>query len=80
MNVSAHTARDQLIHAAGIIADTTIDLIGTIGRAVWITTYRPDASEPAPAWSNAPSPNTAQRGHIDRNINKTEISVHILPS
>lgn len=28
------TARDQLIHAAGVIADTVIDLIGTIGRTV----------------------------------------------
>ncbi|GIE37088.1 hypothetical protein Ait01nite_101330 [Actinoplanes italicus] len=28
------TARDQLIHAADVIADTVIDLIGTIGRTV----------------------------------------------
>ena len=29
-----HAARDQLVHAAGVIADTTIDLIGAIGRLV----------------------------------------------
>ena len=29
-----HAARDQLIHAAAVIADTTIDLVGTIGRLV----------------------------------------------
>jgi len=29
-----NTARDQLIHAAGIIADTVIDLVGTIGTHV----------------------------------------------
>ena len=29
-----NTARDQLAHAAGVIADTVIDLVGAIGRAV----------------------------------------------
>ena len=29
-----HTARDQIIHAAGIIADTVIDLVGTIGAHI----------------------------------------------
>jgi hypothetical protein len=29
-----NTARDQIVHAAGIIADTTIDLIGVIGAHV----------------------------------------------
>jgi hypothetical protein len=32
--VALHAARDQLILAAGIIADTTIDLLGVIGRHV----------------------------------------------
>jgi len=31
---SLSTARDQLIQAAGVIADTVIDLVGTIGPAV----------------------------------------------
>jgi hypothetical protein len=29
-----HSARDMIIQAAGVIADTTIDLVGTIGRHV----------------------------------------------
>jgi hypothetical protein len=29
-----HTARDQLTQAAGVIADTVIDLVGTIGRHI----------------------------------------------
>jgi len=29
-----NTARDQIIQAAGVIADTVIDLVGAIGRAV----------------------------------------------
>jgi len=32
--VARHTARDQLIAAAGVIADTVLDLVGTIGRHV----------------------------------------------
>ncbi len=29
-----NTARDQLVHAAGVIADTVIDLVGVIGAHV----------------------------------------------
>jgi len=29
-----HAARDQVVHAAGVIADTVIDLVGKIGRLV----------------------------------------------
>jgi hypothetical protein len=32
--VALHAARDQLIKAAGVIADTAIDLVGTIGQQV----------------------------------------------
>ncbi|MDD1063966.1 transposase, partial [Streptomyces cocklensis] len=32
--IALETARDQVIQANGIIAGTTIDLVGTIGRAV----------------------------------------------
>jgi hypothetical protein len=32
--VALHAARDQLILAAGVITDTIIDLVGTIGRHV----------------------------------------------
>jgi hypothetical protein len=33
-SIAWHTARDQLIHAANVIAGTTVDLIGTIGHHV----------------------------------------------
>jgi Insertion element 4 transposase N-terminal/Transposase DDE domain len=36
-----NTARNQIVQAAGVIADTTIDLIGVIGRAV-LTHLLPD--------------------------------------
>lgn len=32
--VALHAARDQLVLAAGVLTDTTIDLVGVIGRAV----------------------------------------------
>lgn len=32
--IALNTARDQIIHAASVIAGTVIDLIGAIGRAV----------------------------------------------
>jgi len=32
--IALHAARDQLIQAAGVIAETTIDLVGVIGRHV----------------------------------------------
>jgi hypothetical protein len=32
--IALNAARDQLIHAAGVIADTVIDLVGKIGRLV----------------------------------------------
>ncbi|WP_405181317.1 IS4 family transposase [Nocardia sp. NBC_01377] len=45
--IALNTARDQLIHAAAVIADTAIDLVGRIGRAVLadpIPTRRPRQS------------------------------------
>jgi hypothetical protein len=33
-SIAWHTARDQLIQAAGVIADTVIDLVGTIGQHI----------------------------------------------
>ena len=33
-SIALQTARDQTVQAAGVIADTVIDLAGTIGRAV----------------------------------------------
>ncbi|WP_260729133.1 IS4 family transposase [Dactylosporangium roseum] len=32
--IALHAARDQIVHAAGVIADTVIDLVGNIGRLV----------------------------------------------
>jgi hypothetical protein len=34
LTIALHSARDQLIQAAGVLATTTVDLVGKIGRAV----------------------------------------------
>ncbi|RJO68631.1 IS4 family transposase [Nocardia panacis] len=77
--IALHTARDQVIRAAGILAATTIDLVGAIGRAV--------LAHPLPARRDRTSPRIVKRaiskhrakGDIDRNSYKTQISIHILP-
>lgn len=33
-SIALHAARDQVVHATGVIADTVIDLVGKIGRLV----------------------------------------------
>ncbi|MET7396686.1 IS4 family transposase [Dactylosporangium sp. NPDC005572] len=74
-----HTARDQLIQAAGVIADTTIDLAGTIGRHI-LNNLLPDRRlrlntrtvKRAISKYNARGPN------IDRRTYQTTININIL--
>ncbi len=76
--VALHAARDQLIHAAATIADTTIDLIGRIGAAV--------LNQPLPARRSRSSPRVVKRaiskhrakGNVDRTNHTTTITVEIL--
>jgi hypothetical protein len=59
--IALQTARDQLVKAAGVLAATTIDLVGTIGRHV-LDNLMPDRRlRVAPASSNGPSPSTTPR-------------------
>lgn len=76
--VALHTARDQVIHAAATIADTTIDLIGRIGTAA--------LNQPLPARRPRSSPRVVKRaiskhrakGTIDRHNYTTAITIEIL--
>ncbi|MEV0849906.1 IS4 family transposase [Streptomyces sp. NPDC049954] len=52
-SIALQTARDQLVQAAGVIADTVIDLVGTIGRAV--------LAQPMPTRRLRISPRTVKR-------------------
>jgi hypothetical protein len=77
-SIALHTARDLLVQAAGVIADTAIDLIGTIGRRVLADLMpdrrirtRPRVVKRAISKYNA-------RGTIDRTSYKATISIEIL--
>jgi hypothetical protein len=55
-SIALQAARDQVIQAAGVLASTTIDLTGTIGRAPPWTTSCPRA-----ACASVPRPSSARR-------------------
>jgi hypothetical protein len=75
--IALQTARDQIIHAAGIIAATTIDLVGKIGRAV--------LADPLPQRRPRTSPRVVKRaiskhrakGTIDRTNYQTTTHITI---
>ncbi|MEU5547687.1 IS4 family transposase [Streptomyces sioyaensis] len=73
-----NTARDLVIQAAGVIADTVIDLVGTIGRRV-LADLMPDRRIPHPTRvvKRAISKYNA-KGTIDRTSYKATISIEIL--
>ena len=76
-SIALNTARDQVIQAAGVIADTTIDFIGKIGHAV--------LDHLLPARRRRTSPRVVKRaiskhrakGDIDRNSYKIAVDVTI---
>jgi hypothetical protein len=75
--IALATARDQVIHAAGIITDTVIDLLGRIGRAV--------LADPLPARRDRSSPRIVKRaiskhrakGQVDRTNHNTAININV---
>lgn len=77
--VALQSARDQVIQAAGVIADTVIDLVGAIGRAV--------LDQPMPARRLRVGPRAVKRPlsryaykslRVDRRTYKATISIDIL--
>lgn len=71
-------ARDQVVHAAGIIAGTTIDLVGQIGRAV--------LDNPLPARRDRSCPRIVKRaiskhrakGQVDRTNHQATFTIDVL--
>jgi hypothetical protein len=71
-------ARDQLIHAAGIIAENAIDLVGQIGRAV--------LDNPLPVRRDRSCPRIVKRaiskhrakGQVDRINHRTKVTIDVL--
>jgi hypothetical protein len=73
-----NTARDQIIHAAGVIAATTIDLVGAIGRAVLADLLPPRRSRTSPRTVKRAISKHRAKGDIDRANYQTHISISIL--
>ena len=78
-SIALQAARDQVIQAAGVIADTIIDLAGAIGRAV--------LDHPMPSRRLRLSPRAVKRPmsryaykslRIDRRTYKATVSIDIL--
>ena len=76
--VALHAARDQLIHAAGVIADTVIDLVGAIGRAVLTDLMPTRRTRVSPRVVKRAISKHRARGDIDRTNYHAEISISIL--
>ncbi len=74
-----HAARDQVIHAAGIIAGAVTDLVGAIGRDV-LANLMPDrrVRTKARTVKRANSKYQARGPNTDRTSNKATISTNIL--
>ncbi len=77
--IALNAARDQVVHAAGIIADTVIDLIGKIGRLV-LDNLLPERRLRVNARTvkRAISKYNARGPHIDRRTYQATISLNIL--
>lgn len=77
--VALHTARDQIVQAAGVIAATVIDLVGTIGEHV-LANLLPERRlrVSARAVKRAISKYNGRGPNIDRTSYKATISIDIL--
>lgn len=77
--IALHAARDQLVQAEGIIADTVIDLVGKIGRLV-LANLLPDRRVRVNARTvkRAISKYNARGPNIDRATYKATIGINIL--
>jgi hypothetical protein len=74
-----HTARNQLINAAGIIAETVIDLVGTIGRHVLNNLMPTRRLRVAPrVVKRAISKYQARGPHVDRTTYQATLTINIL--
>jgi hypothetical protein len=80
-STALHTARDQVVRAADVIADTVIDLVGTIGHAVLDTLMPPRRLRLSPRAVKRPLSRYAYKSiKVDRRTYKATISIDILTS
>jgi hypothetical protein len=74
-----HAARDQVVQAAGVIADTTIDLVGAIGRLVLDNLLPPRRERTnTRTVKRAISKYTAGGPNVDRPTHQATITITIM--
>ena len=77
--IALQAARDQVIQAAGVLAGTVIDLVGTIGRAILNHPMPPRRLRVSPRAVKRPLSRYAYKSlRIDRRTYKATISIDIL--
>jgi hypothetical protein len=76
--VALHAARDQLIHAAGVITDTVIDLVGRIGHAVRTYPLPPRRTRVCPRVVKRAISKHRAKGTTDRTNYPATITITIL--
>jgi hypothetical protein len=78
-SVALQAARDQVIQAANVIADTTVDLVGTIGRAVLDHLMPARRLRLSPRAVKRPLSHYAYKSlRVDRRTYKATISIDIV--
>jgi len=76
--VALNAARDQLILAAGVIAEATIDLVGKIGHAVLTHLLPPRRSRVSPRVVKRAISKHRAKGDIDRTNYQATININII--
>ncbi|MGB9307231.1 MAG: IS4 family transposase [Mycobacterium sp.] len=76
--VALHAARDQVVHAAGVIAGTVIDLVGAIGRAVLTNLLPTRRTRVSPRVVKRAISKHRAKGDIDRTNYPAEITITVL--
>lgn len=80
-SIALNTARDQIVQAQGVIADTVIDLVGAIGQAVLGTLMPARRIRLGPRAVKRPLSRYAYKSiKVDRHTYKATITIDILTS
>lgn len=77
-SVALHAARDQIVHAAGVIASGTVDLTGKIGRAVLADPLPPRRVRVCPRVVKRAISKHRAKGSVDRTNYQAKIAVTVL--
>lgn len=76
--IALHAARDQIVQAAGVVADAVIDLVGAIGRLVLANLLPDRRVRTSPRVVKRAISKYNARGIVDRTSYKATISIDIL--